>query len=146
VTETPLLIKTLAQVQTDVAAHTGSILYEAFRRVNISCSDCRYIENAELYDCLLPGYIEASKRFTRYQRARDGRWTCGSDLSPNDTNRPLRPYTARLLYQAYQDVQEYRTIMRPFRPCENCRKRFNPTGRIGLSDPSLPEIKELFDE
>lgn len=126
----------LNDVEVKAEKATATILKRAFTTSYLVCPNCSYPPNAEMYALQLSFYTKRQREIHRMQRSLDAHtW-----YSVSRTN--LR----NALHRLQETAAYWRTQMDKHEPCQACRQRFNPTGRVKYATTTQPKQKEFLDD
>lgn len=134
-------------LQIEVAASANwrqaEVIQRAFRERGLRCPNCDYPQNAVQFDRDLGYYIHYKiKMHYHLSRYDPHLW---SSREPSD-----RHYS--LFFNAEVEAERLRYNLRLIWPCEDCMRRFNPTGKYRRMWASIPKkfptalVKEFMDE
>lgn len=123
----------LSAVQKGANERHGEVLIKVFAEHGIMCPNCNYPQNAKAFRVILRDYTRAQLSL---HRARKHALYC-----PN-TYKPTHAHS--VVYRRENIVKSIQEDLRPYRPCQDCIEKYNPTCKLRKRSPRLPTREKGF--
>ena len=113
------------------------VISAAFKAASISCPNCEFPQNCAEFRSLLYAYSDSKIQLHRHERLAD--WSWGHYHSYRACR--SRASLDRLEY----DTRLTRSMLQDIWPCDDCKTRFNPTGKRKLLSFNAPKGKDFLE-
>ena len=115
----------------------GRVISAAFKAASIGCPNCEFPQNCATFRILLYDYTDARIQLHRQERL--ARWSWDRYHS----YRSCQSFASidKLSY----DMRVTRSMLQDIWPCDDCKTRFNPTGKLKLPSFNAPKGKDFLE-
>ena len=144
-----ILEQLTAEANIMAAERNGEILDAAFKRASIECPHCNFPQNCGRFRRLLYHYTRLKIKLHRMRQAYNSsildRWgECYRSLWRYKNEREYGRSEQNALYR---EVMSERRDLQEIWPCDECRLRYNPTGRRNDCYPEFnqPQTKGFLE-
>jgi uncharacterized CHY-type Zn-finger protein len=113
----------------------GRVISAAFKAASISCPNCKFPQNCVKFRSLLYDYTE--EKMTIHRLTKIGNASYPYHIGWGRCHDEL----ARTRYAAGLT----RNMLQAIWPCDDCKTRFNPTGKLKLPPFNAPKGKDFLE-